>query len=63
VHGPRLVVWGADDTVDSVAAGRATAALLRTRFVEIPAAGHLSMLAAPAAVARAIDEFAARAQS
>lgn len=36
---------------------------LRTRFVSIPRAGHLSMLAAPATVARAIDEFAARARS
>jgi pimeloyl-ACP methyl ester carboxylesterase len=63
VRVPRLVVWGADDTVDSVAAGREAATLLRTRFVEIPNAGHLSMLAAPAAVARAIDEFAARARS
>ena len=34
-----------------------------TRFVAIPGAGHLSMLAAPAAVARDADEFAARAGS
>jgi pimeloyl-ACP methyl ester carboxylesterase len=63
VRVPRLVLWGADDSVDSPAAGRATARLLRTRFVAIPRAGHLSMLAAPRAVARAIDEFAARARS
>ena len=49
-----LVVWGSDDTVDSVPAGRRTAALLHARFVEIPGAGHLSMLAQPALVARAI---------
>ena len=55
---PRLVVWGADDHVDSVTAGRRTAAILHARFVEIPAAGHLSMLAAPQAVARAIATFA-----
>jgi pimeloyl-ACP methyl ester carboxylesterase len=54
-----LVVWGSRDTVDSVSAGRATAALLHARFVEIPAAGHLSMLVRPAAVARAIARFAA----
>ena len=63
VRVPRLVVWGADDSVDSVGSGRHAAALLRTRLVIVPNAGHLSMLAAPHAVARAIDEFAARAQS
>ncbi len=55
---PRLVVWGSEDTVDSVAAGRRTAAVLHSRFVEIPRAGHLSMLAAPGAVASAIDSRA-----
>lgn len=63
VRAPRIVVWGADDSVDSPSAGRATARLLQARFVSIPHAGHLSMLAAPAAVARAIDDFAARARS
>jgi pimeloyl-ACP methyl ester carboxylesterase len=63
VRAPRLVLWGADDAVDSPAAGRRTARLLRTRFVAIPGAGHLSMLAAPNAVARAIDEFARRRRS
>jgi len=48
------VVWGADDQVDSPAAGRASAADLHAQFVEIPGAGHLSMLTAPAAVAAAI---------
>jgi pimeloyl-ACP methyl ester carboxylesterase len=63
VRVPRIVVWGAHDTVDSVRAGRQAAALLRTRFVLVPGAGHLSMLAEPRAVARTIDDFAARAQS
>ncbi len=48
------VVWGAEDTVDSPAAGRTTARDLRAPFVEIPGAGHLSMLTAPAAVAAGI---------
>jgi pimeloyl-ACP methyl ester carboxylesterase len=63
VRTPSLVLWGADDSVDSAAAGRRTAALLRSRFEAIPGAGHLSMLVAPAAVARAVDEFAARRRS
>jgi pimeloyl-ACP methyl ester carboxylesterase len=49
-----LVVWGASDKVDSVAAGRAAAHDLRARFVEVPHAGHLSMLAAASSVAAAI---------
>jgi pimeloyl-ACP methyl ester carboxylesterase len=63
VRTPSLVLWGADDSVDSPAAGRRTAALLRTRFEAIPGAGHLSMLVAPAAVAHAVDDFAARRRS
>lgn len=63
VRTPRLVVWGAEDSVDELAAGRRTAALLRTRIVVVPHAGHLSMLAAPAAVARAVDDFTRRLQS
>jgi pimeloyl-ACP methyl ester carboxylesterase len=58
VRGPRVVVWGAQDHVDSVDAGRRTAAVLHARFVAIPGAGHLSMLAAPRAVARAISRSA-----
>ncbi len=58
---PRLVVWGSDDTVDSVSAGRETAALMHAPFVEIPGAGHLSMLAQPALVARAIERLTAGA--
>jgi pimeloyl-ACP methyl ester carboxylesterase len=56
---PRAVIWGADDTVDSVASGRTTAAALRTRLQTIPRAGHLSMLARPSAVARRILGFIA----
>jgi pimeloyl-ACP methyl ester carboxylesterase len=55
----RLVVWGARDSVDSVSAGRRSATALHASFVVIPAAGHLSMLAAPAAVARAIERWTA----
>lgn len=58
VHTPSLVVWGARDTVDSVSAGRHAAALLGAPFVEIPDAGHLSMLVRPRAVASAIERLA-----
>jgi pimeloyl-ACP methyl ester carboxylesterase len=57
---PALVAWGAHDTVDSAATGRQTARLLHAPFVEIPGAGHLSMLAKPVLVAQAIDRVAAR---
>jgi pimeloyl-ACP methyl ester carboxylesterase len=56
---PRAVIWGANDTVDSVASGRATAAALHAHLQTIPHAGHLSMLAQPSAVARRILHFAA----
>jgi pimeloyl-ACP methyl ester carboxylesterase len=55
LHVPALVVWGAKDDVDPVASGRQSARDLRARFVLIPNAGHLSMLVAPTAVARAIS--------
>ncbi len=58
---PRLVAWGSHDTVDSVSAGRETAALMHAPFVEIPGAGHLSMLARPTLVARAIERLSAGA--
>jgi pimeloyl-ACP methyl ester carboxylesterase len=57
VHTPVTVVWGAEDTVDPVSAGRASAKALRSAFTVVPRAGHLSMLAQPLAVARAIDRF------
>lgn len=50
----RAVVWGADDNVDSVASGRASAAALGVPLELIPGAGHLSMLVKPASVARLI---------
>jgi pimeloyl-ACP methyl ester carboxylesterase len=53
-----LVLWGARDTVDSASAGRRSAAALDAPFHLIPGAGHLSMLAAPGPIARAIDAFA-----
>lgn len=51
---PRAVVWGADDNVDSVASGRASAAALGVRLEIVPSAGHLSMLGQPARVAERI---------
>jgi pimeloyl-ACP methyl ester carboxylesterase len=51
---PALVVWGASDTVDPVASGRQSARDLRAPFVLVQGAGHLSMLTASQAVARAI---------
>jgi len=60
VRVPALVLWGARDTVDSVSAGRRSAEALRAPFHLLPGAGHLSMLAAPDAIARAVDSFARR---
>jgi pimeloyl-ACP methyl ester carboxylesterase len=57
---PSLVVWGADDSFDSVAAGRESAGALRAPFVLIPRSGHLSMVVAPNAVARAVERIAGR---
>lgn len=53
----RIVIWGAEDTVDSVSAGRKTASILHARFVLIRNAGHLSMLGNPRALAAAIERF------
>ena len=58
VRVPALVLWGAQDTVDSVPAGRKSARALRAPFHMLAGAGHLSMLAAPKAIAREIDSFA-----
>lgn len=58
VHRPAAVVWGSEDTVDSVAAGRASARALGAPFTLVPNAAHLSMLGQPAAVAHAIDRLA-----
>ena len=54
LHVPALVVWGASDDVDPVAAGRQSARDLRAPFVLVHGAGHLSMLAAAHSVAAAI---------
>lgn len=51
------MIWGADDSVDSVTAGRRTAAILHAPLVLIPNVGHLSMLGDPRAVAAAIERF------
>lgn len=58
---PRAVIWGANDTVDSVASGYSTAAALHTKLQLIPRAGHVSMLVRPRAVADRILEFLAAA--
>jgi pimeloyl-ACP methyl ester carboxylesterase len=59
LHIPRAVIWGADDNVDSIDSGRATAKALHTHLQAIPNAGHLSMLARPRAVADRILGFLA----
>ena len=58
VRVPALVLWGAHDTVDSVPAGRKSAQALHAPFHLIPGAGHLSMLAAPDAIAKTVDSLA-----
>jgi len=60
VRVPRLVAWGSRDTVDSVPAGRRTASLLGAPFVELPGAGHLSMLERPGLVVAAVERVARR---
>lgn len=59
VHVPALVVWGAEDTTDSVSAGRTTAKALGAPFVSLPRTGHLSMLVDPIGVANAVAGAAA----
>jgi len=54
IKGPRAVIWGTSDTVDSVASGRASAAALGVPLELVPRAGHLSMLANPIRVAELI---------
>jgi pimeloyl-ACP methyl ester carboxylesterase len=58
VRVPALVLWGAHDTVDQVAAGRRSAHALHAPFDLVAGAGHLSMLGAPGAIAGAIERFA-----
>jgi pimeloyl-ACP methyl ester carboxylesterase len=59
---PRAVIWGAEDTVDPLSSGRQTAAALGTRLQTVPRAGHLSMLAQPAATAARILAFIAASE-
>ena len=54
LHVRATVVWGDEDNIDALEEGRQTAGDLHARFVLIPDAGHLSLLSAPGAVARAI---------
>ena len=55
---PTLVVWGASDRIVTPASGRAIAAAVPGAvFAEVPAAGHLPHLEAPAATWAAIDPF------
>jgi pimeloyl-ACP methyl ester carboxylesterase len=55
---PREVIWGADDTVDSMKSGRSSAAALGVPLEIISGAGHLSMLSKPARVAALIAKGA-----
>jgi pimeloyl-ACP methyl ester carboxylesterase len=55
---PALVVVGAEDrALPPARSRRLAAALPSARLVEVPGAGHLSVLEAPAAVCAAIDRF------
>jgi pimeloyl-ACP methyl ester carboxylesterase len=56
---PHAVLWGAEDTVDSLASGHTTAVALHTQLQTIPQAGHLSMLAQPQTTANRILRFIA----
>ncbi|MBN9758414.1 hydrolase [Pseudonocardia sp. Ae406_Ps2] len=58
---PTLVVYGASDRIVTPAYGRAVAAAIPgASFAEVPAAGHLPHLEAPAATWAVIDPFLAR---
>jgi len=58
VRVPAVVVWGAHDATDGVKEGRTSAKALRAPFVLLARAGHLSMLADPRGVARAVGDAA-----
>ena len=58
VRVPAVVVWGAHDATDGVNEGRTSAKALRAPFVLLARAGHLSMLADPLGVARAVGDAA-----
>ncbi|MFD5630842.1 alpha/beta fold hydrolase [Streptomyces sp. NPDC127072] len=58
---PTLVVWGESDRIVTPAYGRVVARTVPgAQFVEIPEAGHLPHLEAPAATWAAIDPFLTR---
>jgi pimeloyl-ACP methyl ester carboxylesterase len=59
VRVPAAVVWGEHDTTDEVTSGRMVAGVLHAPFVLLPRVGHLSMLADPSGVARAVERAAA----
>jgi pimeloyl-ACP methyl ester carboxylesterase len=55
---PTLAICGADDTLTPPAGMRAmAAAIAAARYVEVPAAAHLTPLEQPLAVNRAVSEF------
>ena len=58
MHVRALVLWGAKDSTDSLAAGRQAAAALHAPVVVLPEAGHLSMLVLPRQWAAAVNRFA-----
>jgi pimeloyl-ACP methyl ester carboxylesterase len=53
-HLRALVIWGRNDNVDALSAGRQTAHDLQAALVVVPNAGHLSMITAAPRVAAAI---------
>lgn len=55
---PTLVVWGCEDALITVEAGRRAAALIPgSTFVTLPGVGHLPMEERPAELARTMREF------
>ncbi|WP_409485231.1 alpha/beta fold hydrolase [Arsenicicoccus dermatophilus] len=56
---PRAIVWGAEDATSGGSLALAQDYLGRPRTIEIPGAGHLVMVADPAAFARAVEQLVA----
>ena len=54
---PAVVIWGSEDSLDPITAGRETARLLHTGFRLLPGAGHLSMMVDPLGFASAVEAF------
>jgi pimeloyl-ACP methyl ester carboxylesterase len=59
VRAPALVVWGDDDRVVPLAAGRQYAAALKARLEIVEGAGHFVEMEQPAALARLVTSFLA----